>query len=202
MQGREGSEWEDEDEEPHLAYPGPHARGQCLVWACRACKRRAVRVDRRHAATMRERKRLRKVNEAFEILRQHTSSSPNQRLPKVEILRNAIYYIESLEALLSDNEREEGRDSSRVDDDTGVTSLAPSAQIRSREAAHPNSGSRQETGNSSGRLTGTSLDCLTSIVENLRQGEGVLPPGPPQDCPASTSTRVSVPGREITGHDI
>ena len=24
-----------------------------------------------------------KVNEAFEILRQHTSSSPNQRLPKV-----------------------------------------------------------------------------------------------------------------------
>ena len=31
----------------------------------------------------------------------------------------------------------------RVDDDIGVTSLAPSAQIRSREAAHPNSGSRQ-----------------------------------------------------------
>ena len=31
----------------------------------------------------------------------------------MEILRNAIYYIESLEALLSDNEREEGRDSSR-----------------------------------------------------------------------------------------
>ena len=33
--------------------------------------------------------------------------------PQVEILRNAIYYIESLETLLSDNEREEGRDSSR-----------------------------------------------------------------------------------------
>ena len=32
---------------------------------------------------------------------------------QVEILRNAIYYIESLETLLSDNEREEGRDSSR-----------------------------------------------------------------------------------------
>ena len=31
--------------------------------------------------------------------------------PQVEILRNAIYYIESLEALLSDNEREEGEES-------------------------------------------------------------------------------------------
>ena len=44
------------------------------------------------------------VNEAFEILRQHTSRSRYQRLPKVEILRNAICYIESLEALLSSSE--------------------------------------------------------------------------------------------------
>jgi len=165
-----------------------------------------VRVDRRHAATMRERKRLRKVNEAFEILRQHTSTSPNQRLPKVEILRNAIYYIESLEALLSENEREEGRDNCRVEDDIGVTSLAPtSGQIRSRdsrESAQTKSGSRQETSNSSGRLVGTSLDCLTSIVENLTHGEGGLPPAPTQDCPASTSTRVSLPGREITSQEI
>ena len=36
-------------------------RHQCLVWACKACKRKTVRVDRRHAATLRERKRLRKV---------------------------------------------------------------------------------------------------------------------------------------------
>ena len=42
------------------------------------------------------------MNEAFEILRQQTSKVPNQRLPKVEILRNAICYIESLEALLSE----------------------------------------------------------------------------------------------------
>ena len=34
---------------------------QCLIWACKACKRKTVRVDRRHAATLRERKRLRKV---------------------------------------------------------------------------------------------------------------------------------------------
>ncbi|XP_023344683.1 transcription factor SUM-1 [Eurytemora carolleeae] len=91
---------EDEDENiPHILAPG-HSPG-CLIWACRACKRGTVRIDRRHAATMRERKRLRKVNEAFEILRQHTSNSPNQRLPKVEILRNAICYIESLETLLA-----------------------------------------------------------------------------------------------------
>lgn len=41
-----------------------------------------------------------KVNEAFEVLKRRTSTNPNQRLPKVEILRNAIEYIESLEDLL------------------------------------------------------------------------------------------------------
>ena len=45
-----------------------------------------------------------KVNEAFEILRQQTTSPPNQRLPKVEILRNAICYIEALENLLNNTE--------------------------------------------------------------------------------------------------
>lgn len=40
------------------------------------------------------------MNEAFEALKRRTSNNPNQRLPKVEILRNAIEYIESLEALL------------------------------------------------------------------------------------------------------
>lgn len=44
-----------------------------------------------------------KVNEAFEVLKRRTSDNPNQRLPKVEILRNAIDYIESLEALLQGN---------------------------------------------------------------------------------------------------
>ena len=43
------------------------------------------------------------VNEAFEVLKRRTSDNPNQRLPKVEILRNAIDYIESLEALLQGN---------------------------------------------------------------------------------------------------
>lgn len=33
----------------------------CLTWACKACKRKNVTVDRRKAATLRERRRLRKV---------------------------------------------------------------------------------------------------------------------------------------------
>lgn len=49
------------------------------------------------------RKFLWQVNEAFEVLKRRTSNNPNQRLPKVEILRNAIEYIESLEALLQGN---------------------------------------------------------------------------------------------------
>lgn len=40
------------------------------------------------------------MNEAFEVLKKRTSSNPSQRLPKVEILRNAIDYIESLEDIL------------------------------------------------------------------------------------------------------
>uniref|UniRef100_A0A914XPW7 Myoblast determination protein 1 homolog n=1 Tax=Panagrolaimus superbus TaxID=310955 RepID=A0A914XPW7_9BILA len=60
------------------------------------------RLDRRKAATMRERRRLRKVNEAFEVVKQRTCSNPNQRLPKVEILRNAIDYIDRLERTLGD----------------------------------------------------------------------------------------------------
>jgi hypothetical protein len=73
---------------------------RCLLWACKACKRKTVTVDRRKAATMRERRRLRKVNEAFETLKRRTCPNPSQRLPKVEILRNAIEYIENLEDLL------------------------------------------------------------------------------------------------------
>ncbi|CAF2404239.1 unnamed protein product [Rotaria sp. Silwood2] len=73
---------------------------RCLLWACKACKRKTVTVDRRKAATMRERRRLRKVNEAFDTLKRRTCPNPSQRLPKVEILRNAIEYIENLEDLL------------------------------------------------------------------------------------------------------
>ncbi|KAG8252883.1 Myoblast determination protein 1 1 [Homalodisca vitripennis] len=99
----------EEQHVPHVLVPDSslhhqvgHGPGQrrCLLWACKACKRKTVTVDRRKAATLRERRRLRKVNEAFEVLKRRTSSNPSQRLPKVEILRNAIDYIESLEDIL------------------------------------------------------------------------------------------------------
>ena len=44
-----------------LSHHQAEQRQGCLLWACKACKKRVVRVDRRHAATLRERKRLRKV---------------------------------------------------------------------------------------------------------------------------------------------
>lgn len=73
---------------------------KCLTWACKVCKKKTSTPDRRKQATLRERRRLRKVNEAFETLKKRTCPNPNQRLPKVEILRNAIEYIENLESLL------------------------------------------------------------------------------------------------------
>ncbi|XP_023688138.1 myogenin [Paramormyrops kingsleyae] len=92
--------------------PGPppsqeQCPGQCLPWACRVCKRRSVTVDRRRAATLREKRRLKKVNEAFEALKRSTLTNPNQRLPKVEILRSAIQYIERLQALVSSLNQQE-----------------------------------------------------------------------------------------------
>ncbi|KAI4454967.1 myogenic factor [Holotrichia oblita] len=54
---------------------------KCLTWACKACKRKTV-------------------NEAFELLKRRTCNNPGQRLPKVEILRSAIEYIEYLEEVL------------------------------------------------------------------------------------------------------
>ncbi|KAI4586933.1 hypothetical protein MJG53_004720 [Ovis ammon polii x Ovis aries] len=89
------------DEDEHVRAPtGHHQAGHCLMWACKACKRKSTTMDRRKAATMRERRRLKKVNQAFDTLKRCTTTNPNQRLPKVEILRNAIRYIESLQELL------------------------------------------------------------------------------------------------------
>ncbi|KAL7982567.1 hypothetical protein Chor_010165 [Crotalus horridus] len=90
------------DGEQHVRAPTGHSQaGPCLLWACKACKKAASPGDRRKAATLRERRRLKKVNQAFEALKRCTSAGgAGQRLPKVEILRNAISYIESLQELL------------------------------------------------------------------------------------------------------
>ncbi|XP_076845845.1 myogenic factor 6 [Brachyhypopomus gauderio] len=89
-------------EEHVLVPPGlqSHCEGQCLIWACKICKRKSAPTDRRKAATLRERRRLKKINEAFDALKKKTVPNPNQRLPKVEILRSAINYIEKLQELL------------------------------------------------------------------------------------------------------
>ncbi|XP_031624939.1 myogenic factor 5 [Contarinia nasturtii] len=100
--------------EQHILEPISHTvngiqitKRPCLTWACKACKKKTVTVDRRKAATLRERRRLRKVNEAFELLKRCTSATnSNQRLPKVEILRNAIEYIENLEDMLHQHEND------------------------------------------------------------------------------------------------
>nr|XP_015193831.1 PREDICTED: myogenic factor 6-like isoform X1 [Lepisosteus oculatus] len=79
--------------------PGLSER-QCMVWACGVYKRRPSQTDRRRAATLRERKRLKRVNEAFEALKQKTVPNPKRRLSKVEILRHAIQHIMRLQSLL------------------------------------------------------------------------------------------------------
>lgn len=49
--------------EPQNATCTPNSPRKCLAWACKACKKKTVAIDRRKAATLRERRRLRKVNE-------------------------------------------------------------------------------------------------------------------------------------------
>ncbi|XP_041636859.1 myogenic factor 6 [Cheilinus undulatus] len=100
---------ESSGEEHVLAPPGlrAHCEGQCLMWACKICKRKSAPTDRRKAATLRERRRLKKINEAFDALKRKTVANPNQRLPKVEILRSAISYIERLQELLQTLDEQE-----------------------------------------------------------------------------------------------
>ena len=89
------------------------------------------------AATLRERRRLRKVNEAFEALKRRTCPNPNQRMPKVEILRNTIDYIESLEELLTSNGQGRPTPGALVNGasshgGTAAESSAPSSDVGSR----------------------------------------------------------------------
>lgn len=100
---------ESSGDEHVLAPPGlrAHCEGQCLMWACKICKRKSAPTDRRKAATLRERRRLKKINEAFDALKRKTVANPNQRLPKVEILRSAISYIERLQDLLQTLDEQE-----------------------------------------------------------------------------------------------
>lgn len=64
----DGDDEEDAQAEEHIFEPMSGDAGQqtirpCLAWACKACKKKSVAVDRRKAATLRERRRLRKVGD-------------------------------------------------------------------------------------------------------------------------------------------
>jgi len=79
----------------------PSSRRRVMLGRC---------VERRRAATERERHRLRRVNCAFDELRDRTCHHsiaarrlPGHRLSKLDILRRAISYIEHLEQLLNNN---------------------------------------------------------------------------------------------------
>ncbi|KAG8005524.1 Myogenic factor 6 [Nibea albiflora] len=151
---------ESSGEEHVLAPPGlrAHCEGQCLMWACKICKRKSAPTDRRKAATLRERRRLKKINEAFEVLKRKTVANPNQRLPKVEILRSAISYIERLQDLLQTLDEEE------------KTQNAPSRNFNDKD--HSAAGHEYHWKKSS-ETWSTSADHSTAAMINDREGTPV-----------------------------
>lgn len=171
----------------HTSSPSPHCPGQCLPWACKLCKRKTVTMDRRRAATLREKRRLKKVNEAFDALKRSTLMNPNQRLPKVEILRSAIQYIERLQALVSSLNQQES--------EAGGVLYRPAAAPPPRvsSSSEPSSGStccsspewsstpeQCQSYSSEDLLSADSPDqgnmrALTSIVESISGADGSFP---------------------------
>uniref|UniRef100_A0A3P8UWY5 Myogenic factor n=1 Tax=Cynoglossus semilaevis TaxID=244447 RepID=A0A3P8UWY5_CYNSE len=192
------------EEDEHVRVPGaPHQPGHCLQWACKACKRKSSFVDRRRAATMRERRRLKKVNNAFEALRRCTSANPSQRLPKVEILRNAIQYIESLQDLLreqvenyyglpGESGSEPGSPLSSCSDGM-AGSNSPLWQQMNSNYSNVFSYTKNETlGDKSAAAAAaaagaSSLECLSSIVDRLTSTESSCGPSTLRDTSISFS---------------
>lgn len=172
-----GTSEDAEEHVPHVLAPPfhGHAPRRCLLWACKACKRKTVTVDRRKAATLRERRRLRKVNEAFETLKRRTCSNPSQRLPKVEILRNAIEYIESLEEMLDgaqalhhrpdDNRAETGSSSGSSDCMAAHSPQYYNERIQQLSDNNPRFSPLNGYENENSGVS--SLDCLSLIVESI-----------------------------------
>ncbi|XP_005147971.1 myogenic factor 6 [Melopsittacus undulatus] len=176
-------------EEHVLAPPGlqpPHFPGQCLIWACKTCKRKSAPTDRRKAATLRERRRLKKINEAFEALKRRTVANPNQRLPKVEILRSAINYIERLQDLLHRLDQQEkmqeiGGDpfsfspkQGNVPSSDFLSTCTPDWQSVS-DHSRALGVSTKEGGSVVESSASSSLRCLSSIVDSISSDEPKLP---------------------------
>ncbi|NWX97589.1 MYOD1 protein, partial [Nothoprocta ornata] len=188
-------------EEEHVRAPsGHHQAGRCLLWACKACKRKTTNADRRKAATMRERRRLSKVNEAFETLKRCTSTNPNQRLPKVEILRNAIRYIESLQALLREQEDAYYPVLEHYSGESDASSPRSNCSDGMLEYSGPPCGTRRRNSYDSSYFSEapndpkpgkssvvSSLDCLSSIVERISTDNSTCPVLPPVESVAEGS---------------
>ncbi|KAF7229339.1 myogenic factor 5 [Nothobranchius furzeri] len=195
------------EEDEHVRVPGaPHQPGHCLQWACKACKRKSSFVDRRRAATMRERRRLKKVNHAFEALRRCTSANPSQRLPKVEILRNAIQYIESLQDLLreqvenfyglpGESSSEPGSPLSSCSDGMAGGN-SPVWQQLNANYTHSYSYGKNESLDDKPMGT-SSLECLSSIVDRLSTVESSCGPSALRDMatfsPGSSDSQPRTP---------
>ncbi|XP_037245166.1 myogenic factor 6 [Falco biarmicus] len=176
-------------EEHVLAPPGlqpPHFPGQCLIWACKTCKRKSAPTDRRKAATLRERRRLKKINEAFEALKRRTVANPNQRLPKVEILRSAISYIERLQDLLHRLDQQEkmqeiGGDPFSFSPKQGNIPSSDFLSTCSSDWQSVSDHSRalgaspKEGGSIVESAASSSLRCLSSIVDSISSDEPKLP---------------------------
>ncbi|XP_051464010.1 myogenic factor 6 [Apus apus] len=176
-------------EEHVLAPPGlqpPHCPGQCLIWACKTCKRKSAPTDRRKAATLRERRRLKKINEAFEALKRRTVANPNQRLPKVEILRSAISYIEKLQDLLHRLDQQEkmqeiGGDPFSFSPKQGNIASSDFLSTCSSDWQSASDHSRAlgvsptEGGSVVESSASSSLRCLSSIVDSISSDEPKLP---------------------------
>ncbi|XP_056137434.1 myoblast determination protein 1 homolog [Lampris incognitus] len=216
------------NEDEHVRAPsGHHQAGRCLLWACKACKRKTTNADRRKAATMRERRRLSKVNDAFETLKRCTSANPNQRLPKVEILRNAISYIESLQALLRGQEEnyypvlehysgDSDASSPQSNCSDGMMDFNGPTCPSDRRTSYDNSSYFAETPNvgvkNDKSAAVSSLDCLSSIVERISTeapASAMLPPAPaaaaaeegaprsPQEASVLAESGASVPSPTV-----
>ncbi|XP_069020925.1 myogenic factor 6 [Embiotoca jacksoni] len=172
---------ESSGEEHVLAPPGlrAHCEGQCLMWACKICKRKSAPTDRRKAATLRERRRLKKINEAFEALKRKTVANPNQRLPKVEILRSAISYIERLQDLLQtldEQEKTTQNGSSLNAKEHNVASdeyhWKKSSETWPTSADHSTAAMNQSEGTSESSAS-SSLLRLSSIVNSITSDEKI-----------------------------
>uniref|UniRef100_A0A8D0L1A1 Myogenic factor n=1 Tax=Sphenodon punctatus TaxID=8508 RepID=A0A8D0L1A1_SPHPU len=202
-----------EEEEEHVRAPGGHHQaGRCLPWACKTCKRKAngSTMERRKAATMRERRRLKQVNQAFEALKRCTTANPSQRLPKVEILRNAIRYIESLQHLLREqvaNYRLPGKSgSSEPPSPTsscsdGMAECSSPAWSRRKRSFEPPGYCSDIHNGKEGSTALSSLDSLCNIVDRISSSDQpVLPIIPEAACLSPRARSTATPHSSLIYH--